>query len=404
MKIGITSGLRYHRVGNQYYSNSQFVADMWAECLEVFDEVILANRVIYKNEIGAGDKPVLGDGIRLVEFPNASGLWSNLCNIPHMLSIARHTVKCADVWHLHTPNLLTFCIYFWLWWYKIPYSLELRGDQSINIAYLKLRGVKFACLVVFFMRSLLWLQMSRPLAVSSVTRWLVDISKPRNHCPVHIVSNARIPSKLFHPGRSWKDNQELRTIVCLGRLEAQKNPIGTLKALNHLRKMGFTQWKLIWIGDGPLKDKTIHTAAKMNMERKINLLGFVPWDQIFPILDKADLFLLNSTAEGLPRAILEAMASALPVVATRTGGWKDILPAMDTVPSHDHKALAEKLFEVLSDTERLTSMSRRNLAVAQYYSAERLRIRKIAFYADVKSQCINRSLYRDKNSPTGKDS
>ena len=385
MKIGVISGIRYHRVGDQYYTDSQFNAGLWQECLEVFDEVLLAHRVVYREKVAPDEKSVLIDGIRFFEFPNSTGYWGALGAIPKMLWKARKAVRQADVWHLHTPNIVSTCMSFWVWFYKIPYSLELRGDQSINSDYLELRGVRFAKLVAFLMRTFMWLQMSSPVAVVSVARFLVELTKPRNSCPVHIVSNARIPTNLYRQPRKWKNDSSRRIIVCSGRIEAQKNPIGAIRALAKLEEKGFKNWKLVWLGDGPLREETQQLADKLGLLDKIELLGFVPWQGVFGILDTADLFLLNSVAEGLPRAVLEAMACALPVVATRTGGWAEILSESDVVEPMRDDLLADKIYEVLTNPARLTRMSRRNLATAKNYSAEVLRAKKIAFYNRVRT-------------------
>jgi len=385
MNIGIVSGLRYHRVGEQYYTDSQFNADLWKECLEVFDEVVLAHRVVYREKVAPGEKPVLIDGIRFFEFPNSFGFWGALEAVPKMFWEVRKAVHQADVWHLHTPNIVSICMSFWLWFYKIPYSLELRGDQSINSDYLKLRGVRFAKLVAFLIRSFIRLQMSSPVAVASVARFLVELTKPRNNCPVHIISNARIPTNLYHQSRKWENDSARRIIVCSGRIEAQKNPIGVIRALAKLDEKGFKNWKLVWLGDGPLREETQQLADELGLSNKIELLGFVPWQNLFDILDTADLFLLNSVSEGLSRSILEAMARALPVVSTTVGGWAEILPWEDVVePQHDD-LLADKLYEVLKNPDRLTKMSRRNLETAKNYSAEVLRAKKIAFYEQVRA-------------------
>jgi glycosyltransferase involved in cell wall biosynthesis len=389
MKLGIVSGLRYHRAGSKYYTLSQFDAEMWKECLEVFDEVVLANRVVSKERIAPGEKCVLADGVKLMEFPNCLGFWRAVGVLPGTFWRARKVVRHADVWHLHTPNIVSICMWFWLWLYKIPYSVELRGDQSINVDYLKLRGVRFPAVVSRLMKMFLWLHMSRPVAVATVARFLVDRSRPRNNCPLHVVSNARIPCELYRKPRTWTNDWACRTLVCSGRLEAQKNPIGLVRALAKLEEKGFTSWRFLWIGDGPLKEQTRRLADELNLADKIELLGYVPWQDIFNILDSSDLFVLNSVAEGLPRVVIEAMACALPVIGTRAGAWAEILPAEDVVKPRCDDLLADKLSEVLTDPSRLTKMSQRNLATAANYSAQILREKKVAFYAHVKSLVVN---------------
>jgi len=385
MKIGISTGTRNNRVGEEYYTSTSFHAEMWKECLEVFDEVIIADRVFYSDKIEFGEKPVLTEAMRFLEYPNFDGVWGLLKVLPRMFWRAREYARQADVWHLHCVHFETFCTWFWVWLYRIPYSLEFRGDQDWDLVYLRLRGVKFPRLVSLVIRAIVRLQLTRPVAVTGVSKSLIRNFRPRNNCPLYTVSNARIPSEMYRKERIWKDDSTYRTIVCLGRLEAQKNPIGTMRTLAKLDERGFTNWKFVWAGDGPLRQEAQRLAGQLGLSDRVEFLGFVPWDDILGILDRSDLFLLNSVSEGLSRAILEAMACALPVIGTAVGGWEELLPPQDVVPRMEDDILAEKLFEVLTNPNRLAEMSRRNLKTAKGYSKEILRAKKVAFYAELRT-------------------
>lgn len=384
MKLGVVSGPRYSRVGEQYYTSTSYHADMWKECRGVFDEVIIADRVIHKDNVEAGQKPVLIDGVRFIEYPNFEGLWALVKTFPRMFWRARKAARQADVWHLHGPNFGSFCMWFWVWLYGIPYSLELRGEQSMNYTYLKLRGTRFPRLVSLIMRFLHNLQLTRPVAVVAVSKSLLQAFPPRNSCPTFAISDSRIPEELYGQERSWSDDSGCRTIICVGRCEAQKNPPGTMRALAKLDEKGFTSWKFVWVGGGDFDAKTQQLADELGLSDKVNLLGFVPWDEVFEILGTADLFLLNSVSEGMPRALMEGMARALPAIATDVGGVSELLHPEDIVPMLQDDVLADKLYEVLTDPDRLSKMSRRNLQTAKRYSASALSAKKVKFYGQLK--------------------
>ena len=102
------------------------------------------------------------------------------------------------------------------------------------------------------------------------------------------------------------------------------------------------------------------------------------------ILDSADLFVLPSRTEGLPRALVEAMARALPCIGSAVGGIPELLDASDLVPAGDSAALAAKIQEVLRDPLRMEKMSRRNLAGAQEFVDSVLAERRRRFYQHVR--------------------
>ena len=112
MKLGVVTGIRYCRVGDQYYTKSQFNAQMWGECLEVFDEVLLANRIVYRDKISPGEKAVLAKGISFFEFPNFKGFFGVFLFLPIVLFRAKQAVRQAELWHIHTPNIISICIKF----------------------------------------------------------------------------------------------------------------------------------------------------------------------------------------------------------------------------------------------------------------------------------------------------
>ncbi|GAJ04944.1 unnamed protein product, partial [marine sediment metagenome] len=87
--------------------------------------------------------------------------------------------------------------------------------------------------------------------------------------------------------------------------------------------------------------------------------------------------------EGLPRAMVEAMARGMPCIGSSVGGIPELLADEDIVPPADVKALADKMEEVLRDVSRLERMARRNLQTAQEYRRSELSKRWVEFYKKV---------------------
>ncbi|MET1074472.1 MAG: glycosyltransferase family 4 protein, partial [Umezawaea sp.] len=105
--------------------------------------------------------------------------------------------------------------------------------------------------------------------------------------------------------------------------------------------------------------------------------------RLVELLDEADLFAMPSRAEGLPRALVEAMARGLPAVGTRIGGIPELLEPGCLVGSDDDEALARVMGALLTDSEEWERQSRRNLALAATFEASTLDERFTAWLADV---------------------
>ena len=110
----------------------------------------------------------------------------------------------------------------------------------------------------------------------------------------------------------------------------------------------------LWlVGDGPLRSETEHQVRVLGLEGAVKFLG--QRSDVPHILADTDIFVLASLWEGMPGAILEAMATRLPVVATSVGGIPEIVVHGQTgylVPPKDSGALAAALIRLLED-ERL---------------------------------------------------
>ena len=105
-------------------------------------------------------------------------------------------------------------------------------------------------------------------------------------------------------------------------LKPQKSPQDFIKLVFRI-KQNFSNTKFLLVGDGFLRKETKMLISMYGLQRDVILFG---WRQDVPrILSAMDIFVLTSLWEGLPIAVLEAMSSSLPVVATNTGGIREVV-------------------------------------------------------------------------------
>jgi len=132
-------------------------------------------------------------------------------------------------------------------------------------------------------------------------------------------------------------------------LKPQKSPLDFIK-LACLIYQNLPHIKFVLVGDGILRPEIERLIYKLNLEKQIILTG---WRRDIPrILSIFDVFVLTSLWEGLPVSILEAMASAKPVVATHTGGISEVISEAKTgflVQRHHINKMAEKIISLLKD-------------------------------------------------------
>ncbi|MBN2185129.1 MAG: glycosyltransferase family 4 protein [Candidatus Krumholzibacteriota bacterium] len=112
-------------------------------------------------------------------------------------------------------------------------------------------------------------------------------------------------------------------VICsISRLAPRKGLELTVKAIARLKGLPL---RYIMIGDGSERDILIDLARSLEIEKKVDIRGFVGDDEKFRLLSESDLFVLPSHHEGFGICYIEAMSAGLPVIANSTGGQTDFI-------------------------------------------------------------------------------
>ena len=127
--------------------------------------------------------------------------------------------------------------------------------------------------------------------------------------------------------------------------------------------------RLLMIGDGPDRSRAEAFCREHGLRDRVFFFGNIP--NLEEVLGSADLFLLPSEAESFGMAALEAMASEVPVIATRAGGLPEVVMEGESgylLPVGDVDGMAERAIEILSDPalQRRLGRAGRQLADEQF--------------------------------------
>lgn len=166
-----------------------------------------------------------------------------------------------------------------------------------------------------------------------------------------------------HP---WFAAGEPPVVIGVGRLVDQKDPITLLQAFARVRAE--RPVRLMWIGEGSLRDTLSQQASELGVADDVALPG---WDDNpFPAMAAADVFVLPSKFEGLPGVLIQALACGCPPVATDCpGGSAEILDGGrygKLVPVGDVEAMAHAISQTLDNPPERAQLKAR----AETYSAE----------------------------------
>jgi glycosyltransferase involved in cell wall biosynthesis len=173
-------------------------------------------------------------------------------------------------------------------------------------------------------------------------------------------------------------------VLYVARMEAVKNHPMLFRAALSLRDRGLA-FKIRLAGDGELRAEYERRVAAEGLSDHVEFLGYRT--DVPDLIARASVCVLTSWLEGVPRAVIEAGAAGRAVVATDVVGTRSILEDGETgylVPYDDANALADRLFQLLTDESLRTRMGQRARRIALERYDERVVVDRIkAVYGEV---------------------
>jgi glycosyltransferase involved in cell wall biosynthesis len=175
------------------------------------------------------------------------------------------------------------------------------------------------------------------------------------------------------------------TVVCVANFRRKKRHDLLLEAFARVRAR-IPDARLVLLGDGPLLDQVRERARRLDLKDSIEFAGSV---DIWPRLAGSHAFALPSDYEGLPLAVLEAMAAGLPVVASSVEGNVEAVRDGVTgflIPPGDVGALADRLIRLLSDDRLRDRMGRAGREAAKEATMDRCVARYFDLFDEMRSR------------------
>ncbi len=352
----------------------------WEQYLSVFDGVRVVARLIDVEQPSAGAARAGTAGVTFAEIPHYIGPREYLARARQVVRAARSAIGPADAVTMNVPCSLAAAVEPVLRGGRRPYAVEVVGDPADVFAPGAYPHALRPVLRWWFTRGQRR-QCAGAAAVSYVTEKMLQRRYPPGPGAYAVpCSDVQLPDAAFAAGPRTSRPAEI-TLVMVGSLaQIYKAPDVLIDAVALCRREGLPL-RLSLVGDGRCRPELEARAAALGIAEHVTFRGQVArGEAVRRELDAADLFVLPSRTEGLPRAMIEAMARALPCIGSTVGGIPELLPAEEMVPPGDAAALARKIRDVATDPERMARMSARNLKKARAYHQAALSARRVAFY------------------------
>jgi glycosyltransferase involved in cell wall biosynthesis len=403
MEVTVALDLRYSIAPDgSVWSQFGMARQFWERYLEVFDSVRVIARATPVAEPPAGWQRVNSDNIVVHALPDFHGPLECLLKYPVLRSAIRAAAPSRGAVILRVGSLVANVIEGLLIERKRPYALEVVGDPYEVFA----PGVVTHPLRAFFrwhFSRRLRQQCRNAAGVAYVTKHSLQKRYPARSMAVSI-SDVDLPEEAladsgFLTSYSSVELQSHDIVAGIHQPRAE-GPfrIVTVGSLAQLYKgtdvlidavarcvRGGLDLTAVIAGDGKYRQQLAAQAEHEGVASRVHFLGQVgAGEPVRRLLDTADLFVFPSRTEGMPRALIEAMARGLPCIGSAVGGIPELLDAGDLVPPGDAVALAAGIQAALADPPRREAMARRNLDSAREFSASVLAQRRRRFYQFVR--------------------
>lgn len=250
------------------------------------------------------------------------------------------------------------------------WNYGIKGKLYAPIAYFQMkRAIKQAPFAFYVTQKFLqkrYPNQSVNIGCSNVE--LSDISEP-------ILKN-----RLSHIERNNMRIVKIGTVAAVNvRYKGQEYVI---KALKWLNGSGEKKYHYYLVGGGD-NSYLSNIALKHNVSEYVHFLGAKPHEEVNSFLDTLDIYIQPSRQEGLPRAVIEAMSRALPILGAKTAGIPELL-SPDCVFNNGNIRQIQELILSL-DKDKMINLSIRNYNESLLYSTEVLNERRQKFYQQIVS-------------------
>ncbi|MEP5103690.1 MAG: glycosyltransferase [Ekhidna sp.] len=193
------------------------------------------------------------------------------------------------------------------------------------------------------------------ISINRLWKDLLETNVPGAKCSVCYLGT-EIPSSF---DRIYRDQDEIN-LLSVGRHVEKKGHSDLLNALALVKNKTNRQVKLYLAGDGPKTQELTELSENLGLQENIVFLGAVSHKDVLTQIKKHDIFVLpskraqNGDSEGLPVAIMEAMAMGMPVISTYHSGIPELVSNKDNgllVPEGDVEALSDAILKLVESTD-----------------------------------------------------
>ncbi|MDT0604078.1 glycosyltransferase [Thalassotalea castellviae] len=385
MNVIVNCEFRFYQTPDgKVWTPSSFEYDFWMRYAAVFEQVTVVARIKPVSTVSPDWLQANGKQVNFHALPHYIGLKALIIALPRLIKSLLAVIKLDGLLLFRVPSQ-TATIATYLLKKNQPYAVEVIGDPY-DVFSTGVGGKLAAPWLKMFSKRTLQKQCQHALGASYVTEcYLQQRYPPGINTITSFYSSIMLDeSQIVDTPRKYQ--QVARKLVFVGSLEQMYKALDILLQAFSLLVKADDTYRLTIIGAGQHLAELKALAQHLTINANVDFVGEIKSNEVINHLRQADLFVLPSRTEGLPRAIIEAMAQGLPCVGTSVGGIPELIPDELCVPADDATALFSVLNKLCNNLDELTKQSMINLEKSKQYGNQFLSAKRQQFYQDLKIQ------------------
>jgi len=387
MKKLLVSCDEYVYLFNGRYFLREFGNVLLSRYLEVFDKIRFAVRtkvVHSETELGIYNIPVIDDRIEIYPIPFFQGPKEYAKSFFQVKKAAKRTVEKCDAAIIRVPSTIGFVILNEVRKKKIPYAVEVVANPSIEIANSNNILVKFLMKIIHRQQLIACKHADGASYVTQNALQKIYPAKKRDHFESYY-SSVELPNIFFKGSRKYpKHNPFIICHVANPIKTYNKGHITVIDTIKLLKENGFDVIAK-FAGEGEFISRFQEYAKQKGIQDRIYFVGLLKQNELINFLEESDIMLFpTSTSEGLPRVLIEAMATGLPCLSTNISGIPELLSKEQIFAPNDSLGFATRIKEIIQSPNLYEKLSKTAFEKAKEYQSEILQARRIQFYQKLK--------------------
>ena len=382
--------------GSNYYGKEAHILFLKA-CIEFFKSAKICARQHVEEQFSCHQ--VSDSKTTVIPLPFYSNVVKILFISPlkmyRLLRTLANEVKKSDIIWLTWSHPLSMLILLFFITKQQTVILTVRSDakETVKVKYRNLTRL-FSLLFISLSNIYLRFCHKQVLIFTTGEELLTKYSKGFSNS--HLIKHPIVSMDDFKPKSRKIDS--IINLLFIGRLEAEKGIHHLINSVAFLKESRKVNLKII--GEGVLKNDLMDQVVQLGLDQQIKFYGFVPFgEELFEFYEGADILVIPSITEGVPKIINEARAFSLPIVTTNVGGIKTELVHLENCIMINPGSAEEICDGVIKLADTPALYSRISKSLARQFSNNNLEYWSYYFATKVADYVRSRRWNRVQNRP-----